>query len=71
LLFLNRPVAGNLRGHQEQRTPHGRAHHAKAKAVEVFDSLLAQAEVGRGIASRKGGVQSRAKLAEEGCRSRR
>jgi len=27
--------------------------------------LLAQAEVGRGIASRKGGVQNRAKLAEE------
>ena len=58
----NRPVDGDFRRHQERGSSHRRADDVDASAVEVLDRLLAEAEVGRGVASREGGVQGRPNL---------
>ena len=60
VVLRNCPVDGDLGRHQERRTAHGPTDDADAPAVEVLGSLLAQAEVGRGIAASKSGIQSRA-----------
>jgi hypothetical protein len=61
-VVLGRRGDGDLRGHGQQGTGHGRANDAEAAVVEGLNGLLTEAEVGRGIPSRQSSVQSRPNL---------